>query len=105
MLAMMEEYLRLNKIKINSKRTVAELNTFIVSLAGKPQAERSKHDDLVTSLALCAFGMTTYLESIPVNFIDESGKTPTERLLAPVRLKNIKSFGGDVEEDISWLLK
>jgi hypothetical protein len=105
MLAMMEECLRLNKIKINSKRTVAELNTFIVSFAGKAQAERSKHDDLVTSLALCAFGMTTYLESIPVNFIDQNGKTPTERLLAPVRLRNLKSYGDDVEEDISWLMK
>ena len=104
-LAMMEECLRLNKIKINSKRTVSELNTFIVSLAGKPQAEKSKHDDLVTSLALCAFGMTTYLETIPVNFIDGEGKTPSEKLLAPVRLRNLKSFGGDVEEDISWLMK
>ena len=105
MLAMMEECLRLNKIKINSKRTVSELNTFIVSLTGKAQAERSKHDDLVTSLALCAFGMTTYLETIPVSFIDEHNKTPSEKLLAPLRVKNIKSFGGMVEEDLTWLLK
>jgi len=104
-LAMMEECLRLNKLKINSKRTVDELNTFIVSLAGKAQAEKSKHDDLVTSLALCAFGMTTYLEGSPVSFIDDHGKTPTEKLLAPSRLKNLKSFGGDVEEDITWLMK
>ena len=76
-----------------------------MSLAGKAQAERSNHDDLVTSLALCAFGMTTYLETIPVNFIDDNSKTPSERLLAPVRLRNLKSFGGDVEEDMTWLMK
>jgi hypothetical protein len=104
-LASMEECLRLNKIKINSKRTVSELNTFIVSLAGKAQAEKSKHDDLVTSLALCAFGITTYLEDVPVNFIDGDGKTPSEKLLAPHRLKNIKSYGGIVEEDMTWLMK
>ena len=104
MLASMEECLRLNRIKINSKRTVSELNTFIVAHGGKAQAERSKHDDLVTSLALCAFGMTTYLEDVPVNFIDGDGKTPSEKLLAPHRLKNLKSYGGDVEEDISWLM-
>ena len=76
-----------------------------MSLAGKAQAEKSKHDDLVTSLALCAFGMTTYLDTIPVNFTDRHGGTPTEKLLAPIRLKNIQSYGGTVEEDISWLLK
>ena len=104
MLASMEECLRLNRIKINSKRTVSELNTFIVTFAGRAQAEKSKHDDLVTSLAICAFGMTTYLEDVPVNFIDGDRKTPSERLLAPHRLKSLKSYGGDVEEDITWLM-
>jgi len=97
--------LRLNKIKINSKRTLSELNTFIVSVAGKAQAEKSKHDDLVTSLAMCAFGMTTYLENTPVSFIDEEGKSPTEKLLAPIRIKNVASYGGMAKEDIRWLLK
>ena len=105
MLAMMEECLRLNKLKINSKRTVDELNTFIVSLAGKPQAERSKHDDLVTSLALCAFGVTTYLENSPVSFIDERGKTPVEKLLAPIKAQSVKTWGGMSKEDMTWLLK
>lgn len=105
MLACMEECLRMNKIKINSKRTVAELNTFIVSLAGKAQAEKSKHDDLVTSLALCSFWMTTYLETNPVNLISSDKQTASEKLLAPLRLKNLKSYGGDVEEDITWLMK
>jgi hypothetical protein len=105
MLAAMEECLRLNKLKINSKRTITELNTFIVSHTGKVQAEKSKHDDLVTSLAICSFGMTTYLENIPVNFIEEHGKTPTERLLAPLRVKSVNSYGGVTEEDIRWLMK
>jgi len=104
-LASMEECLRLNKIKINSKRTLSELNTFIVSVAGRAQAEKSKHDDLVTSLAMCAFGMTTYLENTPVSFIDEEGKSPTEKLLAPIRIKNVASYGGMAKEDIRWLLK
>ena len=105
MLASMEECLRLDKIKINSKRTVSELNTFIVSLGGKAQAEKSKHDDLVTSLALCAFGMTTYLENIPVNFIDEHTNMPTERLLAPIKVQSVESYGGMTQEDMKWLLK
>ena len=74
-------------------------------MGGKPQAEKSKHDDLVTSLAMCSFGMTTYLENTPVSFIDEEGKTPTEKLLAPIRFKNIVSYGGMTKEDIKWLLK
>ena len=105
MLASMEECLRLNKLKINSKRTVSELNTFIVSNTGKVQAEKSKHDDLVTSLALCAFGITTYIENIPVNFIDDHKEKPREKLLAPTRLRNLQSNNGIVQEDIEWLLK
>ena len=105
MLASMEECLRLGRFKINSKRTVHELNTFIVSFTGKAQAEKSKHDDLVTSLAICAFGMTTYLENIPVNFIDENAQTPSEKLLAPMRAKSVRSYGGMTKEDIRWLLK
>ena len=40
-----------------------------------------------------------------VSFIDDHGKTPTEKLLAPSILRNLKSFGEDVEEDITWLMK
>jgi len=105
MLASMEECLRLNKLKINSKRTVSELNTFIVSYTGRAQAEKSKHDDLVTSLALCSFWMTKYVETLPVSIIGENDKTPTERLLAPLRLKNLQSYGGVTEEDMTWLMK
>ena len=104
-LASMEECLRLDKLKINSKRTISELNTFIVSLAGRPQAERSKHDDLVSSLSICAFGMTTYLENNPVSFNEEEGQTPSEKLLAPIRSRKVTSYGGLTEEDIKWLLK
>ena len=105
MLASMEECLRLNRIKINSKRTISELNTFIVSMGGKAQAEKSKHDDLVSSLALCAFGITTYLEDIPVNFIDQHGKTPHERLLLPLKVNSVQSYGGVTKEEITWLTK
>jgi hypothetical protein len=105
MLASMEECLRVDRIKINSKRTISELNTFIVSLSGKAQAERSKHDDLVTSLAMCSFGLTTYLENNFVSFIDGKTQTPSEKLLAPVRLRNVNSYGGITKEDIKWLLK
>lgn len=47
----MEEYIRNRTITILSERLAHELETF-VWINGKPQAQRTKHDDLVMSLAL-----------------------------------------------------
>ena len=59
MLAMMEECLRLNKIKINSKRTVDELLTFIINETGKIEADVGKHDDLIMSLSFPFFKVSS----------------------------------------------
>ena len=42
----MEEAIRMNEVKINSKRTVMELNTFIISDNGKVKADTGQNDDL-----------------------------------------------------------
>ncbi len=55
LLARMEEYIRNNFIKINSKRTVEELLTFIVDDNGKITADEGKHDDLIMSLSITVF--------------------------------------------------
>ena len=50
-LSKLEEYLKSRILKINSKRTEAELRTFVWK-AGKPQASNGYHDDLVLPLAI-----------------------------------------------------
>lgn len=50
MLSKMEQYIRNKDIVIRSSRTVDEFRTFIWN-AGRPQAARSAHDDLIMALA------------------------------------------------------
>jgi hypothetical protein len=49
--AKLEEYIRNKSIKINSQRTVNELDTF-VWVNGRPEAQKGYNDDLVMSLAI-----------------------------------------------------
>lgn len=51
MLAKMEQYLRLEDIKINSMRFIDELKTFIVASGNRPEAIRGEHDDLIMAIA------------------------------------------------------
>ena len=55
----------MNEVKINSKRTVMELNTFIISDNGKVKADTGQNDDLVMSLALSIYGGRRYREDNP----------------------------------------
>ena len=61
----MEEAIRMSEVKINSKRTVMELNTFIISDNGKVKADTGQNDDLVMSLALSIYGGRRYREENP----------------------------------------
>jgi len=49
--AKLDEYIRNKAIKINSKRTANELDTF-VWINGRPEAQKGYNDDLVMSLAI-----------------------------------------------------
>lgn len=51
MLAKMEQYIRLNDIKIKSRRLVEELKTFVMTEGNRPEAQRGYNDDLVMALA------------------------------------------------------
>jgi hypothetical protein len=99
----MEEAIRMNEVKINSKRTVMELNTFIISDNGKVKADTGQNDDLVMSLALSIYGGRRYREDNPeiIKFNPQKEKKP------PMPLKSHKMLTslGSSEEDITWLIK
>lgn len=105
-LADLEEALRTESIKVNSKRTCEELFTFIINPGGKAQAEKGHHDDLVMSLALAVYcykylietGMIEYVSKIPMS---EMPAMPSNAY----KPKITTSFGQMTEEDYSWLLR
>ena len=104
LLADLEEAIRTNIIKINSERTVNELNTFIIKTGGKAEAEKNKNDDLVMSLALSIFGVNKLIDSTPVEH--SRGIKDTKNPLMPTSTKvKLKSYGGITEEDYKWLMK
>ena len=101
----MEEYIRNNKLKINSKRTIDELLAFIIKDNGKIQAESNHNDDLVMSLSFTTHLLDKLQESNPVEM---SQNLPT--INSPLPLTNIKRYpintnGGMSEEDLTWLMK
>jgi hypothetical protein len=103
-LADMEEVIRTNSLKINSKRTVDELLSFIVTDTGKVTADTGKHDDLIMSLALGAHCYRTIGDTTPI----EQTKIPHKEAPLSISKSNkyrIPVFGGYSEEDITWLKK
>jgi hypothetical protein len=99
----MEEAIRMNEVKINSKRTVMELNTFIISDNGKVKADTGQNDDLVMSLALSIYGGRRYREENPeiVKFNPAKEKKPMSILSS----HQLLSSKGTIQEDITWLIK
>jgi hypothetical protein len=61
-IAKLEEFIRNKALKINSKRVMNELNTFIWH-NGKPQAMRGYNDDLVMSLAIACWVKDTIFQT------------------------------------------
>jgi hypothetical protein len=61
-IAKLEEFIRNKQIKINSKRLVNELNTFVWH-NGKPQAMRGYNDDLIMSLAIACWIKDTVFQT------------------------------------------
>ena len=104
LLARMEEYIRNNFIKINSKRTVEELLTFIVDDNGKITADEGKHDDLIMSLSISIFLLHTLAGSGPLEMkdsLEEQERRPPE----PMRSTVHDAVNQELEEDIRWLMK
>ena len=104
LLSELEESIRTNVLKINSQRTLNELNTFVITNSGKITADSNKHDDLIMSLTLANYVMKSSRENSPVEFNRDSAF----RQDAQYPLKNkvpLISTGGPVVEDLEWLMK
>ena len=106
-LAEMEEAIRVNSVKINSRRTIDELLNFVVTDSGKAQADRGKHDDLIMSLALAihcygAIGENTPIEQSKIPHRDN--KTPLG-LMKSGKYRMNDAYGATTDEDIKWLMK
>ena len=100
-LADLEEAIRTNKIKINSKRTIDELLTFIVTPTGKAQADTGKNDDLVMALAIGVHALDSIIQKTPIEYMSHVGKK--ENTLTPTIIRK-QSIKGISEEDYKWLM-
>jgi len=103
LLARMEEYIRNNLIKINSKRTVGELLTFIVDDNGKITADEGKHDDLIMSLSITVFLLHTLADNMPLEM--KTNEETERKVPEPLRAVVYDGVDKQLEEDLRWLMK
>jgi len=103
-LSELEEAIRTNVIKINSERTLNELNTFVITSTGKITADRGQHDDLIMSLSIANYILKDTRDNTLVDFNKESAfnddSAPKNKNKVPMI-----SHGGSVIEDLEWLMK
>ena len=101
-LSYLEDYVRSSKIKVNSKRTLDELVTFIIQEdTGKIKADEGYHDDLVMSLANGAYAMDSIKSSSPVQFETTGDGPPKDPFSIPVRTSK---YNEPSHEDLRWLI-
>lgn len=94
----MEEALRNKRVTLSSKRTVEELQTFVISdTTNKPEAEEGKFDDLVMSLSFTVFALNQILSKTP-NIISTVNENNNELLIPRVH-RNVDYNN----EDYSWV--
>lgn len=104
MLVQMDDAIRLNKIKINSERTVDEFLTFIIDEMGRYTSDTNCHDDLIMALAIAVFGYneirsnTPMIQHRPNDEIKFS--LPMSKSKYAIHLPN----GVIEQEDLKWLL-
>lgn len=100
LLALLEEAIRTDMIKINSTRTCDELLTFIVNESGKAVAEKNKNDDLVMSLALSVYGYKNLMDTLPRDLL-QANSMEEQRMPMPTKGKSPII----TEEDYKWLMR
>ena len=105
MLAVMEEFIRIKRLKINSKRTTEELLTFIVNESGKAEADEGMHDDLVMSLAIACQAIKMLGDTTPMEIIRKEAEDKPLMPSLNTKYKVHTSFNNITEEDLSWLMK
>ena len=103
-LSELEESIRTNVLKINSQRTLNELNTFVINSSGKITADRGRHDDLIMSLSLANHILKSTRDNSLVEYVKETAfkddKFNKDKYKVP-----LISFGGPQVEDLTWLTK
>ena len=104
LLSEFEENIRTNVLKINSQRTLNELNTFVITNSGKISADKGNHDDLIMSLTLANHVMKDTRDNTLVEFKNESAFKEENKYAVKNKMPII-SFGGPQVEDLSWLMK
>tara|TARA_R110000868_G_scaffold13711_10_gene63631 strand:- start:7044 stop:8615 length:1572 start_codon:yes stop_codon:yes gene_type:complete len=104
MLVQMDEAIRLNKIKLNSERTVDELLTFIIDETGKYIADVNCHDDLIMSLSFAVFGFNEIRANTPM--IRHRANEDNPSLPISQHKYYVRTAGGRYieEEDYKWLI-
>ena len=102
LLVTLEEYVRNKIVKINSKRTVEELLTFIIDENGKSKAEDGKNDDLVLSLALSIFVLKQNSDTLGIDI----GKMVNDGSQVQQPMVPIRSVQNshELSEDQKWLM-
>jgi len=100
-LSFLEEALRTSRFRINSERTVDELNTFVITDTGRIEADKGYHDDLVMSLGLAALVSVDLASGLPPS-VDKGSENETKQEI-PNMLR--VSNSSETHEDTSWLLK
>jgi len=104
MLVQLDEAIRLNKIKINSERTIDELLTFIIDEVGRYTADVNCHDDLIMALSFAVFGFNELRGSTPMI---QHRPNDDNKFNLPISQSKyyIRTPGGQIhEEDLKWLL-
>jgi len=106
LLADLEEYIRNQKIKINSKRTLNELMTFIMDEKGKLIADVSCYDDLVMALAVSIYAYNKIREASPSRYMERLKKPQSNYLkIDDISDFNVRNAFGDIsKEDMKWLM-
>tara|TARA_R110001583_G_scaffold9651_1_gene45467 strand:+ start:8378 stop:9865 length:1488 start_codon:yes stop_codon:yes gene_type:complete len=106
-LSVLEEGLRTSRYKINSQRTVKELQTFIITENGKMQADEGYHDDLVMSLAIGMYACNQIFLKSPMAIETIKSDANTKTTANPIS----RSKYGDLNEKeklkeyMQWVLK
>ena len=103
-LSELEEAIRTNVLKINSERTLNELNTFVITDAGKITADRGRHDDLIMSLSLANHIMKDTRDGSFLEVKNESAFKQENKYAVKNKMPVI-SHGGPKVEDLTWLMK
>ncbi len=115
-IAKLEEFIRNRVLKINSKRVINELNTFVWH-NGKPQSMKGYNDDLVMSLAIACWVKDTVFQT---SYKDAefkkamlSGITKTSTIL-DTSIKGMNSFNklnsarneyNSIANQFNWIFK